>query len=248
MDRTESILELLITHKKMSVEQLCEALFCSPSSLRRDLIALEATGSVRRVRGGAVFVAGAGVDYSSDFRENVNVSEKEYICSIASDFLASGMSLFLDSSSTALKICPILERLRNITVVTNGIGTALALNHCDHVDTFITGGHLRKGSATLLGEPSGDYIDGFKADLALISCRGIDAGGVFEADPEQARIKQHMIANAQKTILLADHTKFGTHYFHRLCRFDQLMAVITDQAPAKEIEVEIQNTGCEMIY
>ncbi|MEG0909979.1 MAG: DeoR/GlpR family DNA-binding transcription regulator [Ruthenibacterium sp.] len=248
MDRTERILELLNTRKKMSVQQLCTALFCSASSLRRDLMTLEATGSVRRVRGGAVLVAGTGVDYSSDFREKVNVAEKETICNITRDFLASGMSLFLDSSSTVAKICPILENLRNITVATNGIGTALALNHCEHVNTFITGGHLRKGSATLLGELSGDYIDQFKADLALISCRGIDVDGAFEADPEQARIKQHMIANAQKTILLADNTKFGTHYFHKLCRFDALMAVISDRAPAPEIEAEIQRTGCEMIY
>ncbi|MEG0598461.1 MAG: DeoR family transcriptional regulator, partial [Oscillospiraceae bacterium] len=51
MERTDRIMDLLSTHKKMSTQQLCQALFCSPSSLRRDLRDLEKTGSVRRVRG-----------------------------------------------------------------------------------------------------------------------------------------------------------------------------------------------------
>ncbi|MEG1240360.1 MAG: DeoR/GlpR family DNA-binding transcription regulator [Oscillospiraceae bacterium] len=248
MERTDRIMDLLSTHKKMSTQQLCQALFCSPSSLRRDLMDLEKTGSVRRVRGGAIFVVGTGVDYSSHFRESVSVAEKEYICGIARDFLANGMSLFLDSSSTVMKLCPMLEKLRNITVVTNGIATALVLNNCDHIETYITGGHLRKGNATLLGESAGDFMQNLKADLAFVSCRGIDADGAFEADLEQARIKQHMIRKAKHTILLADSTKFGTHYFHRLCKFGELQAVITDKAPAPEIQRVITAAGCEIIY
>ncbi|MEG2653186.1 MAG: DeoR family transcriptional regulator, partial [Ruthenibacterium sp.] len=118
MERNESILDLLAMHRRMTTQQLCDALFCSPSSLRRDLIHLEKTGSVRRVRGGAIFVAGSGFDYSSNFRESVNIAEKVCIAEIARDFLASGMSLFLDSSSTVAQICPILDHLRNVTVVT----------------------------------------------------------------------------------------------------------------------------------
>ncbi|MEG0109759.1 MAG: DeoR/GlpR family DNA-binding transcription regulator [Oscillospiraceae bacterium] len=248
MERNDLILSLLASHKTMSIQQLCKELFCSPSSLRRDLIKLEKTGSVRRIRGGVTLVAGTGFDYSSNFRENVNVAEKTYICGIARDFLANGMSLFLDSSSTVVKICPVLDSLSNITVVTNGIGTALILNNCSNVETFITGGHLRHGNATLLGETAGDFTRNFKADLAIVSCRGIDRDGAFEADLEQARIKQHMMQNAKKTILLADSTKFGTHFFHRLCNFSDLQAVISDKAPTPEIELAIESQGCEMLY
>lgn len=248
MDRTERILELLRQHKTMSTQQLCEELYCSVSSLRRDLITLEKTGFVRRIRGGAALVLGAGVDYSSSFRENVNVREKEYISGIAKDFLANGMSLFLDSSSTVARICPVLEELRDITVVTNGIGTALLLNNSTRVDTFITGGHLRKGSSTLMGESAGEYLSHFKADLALISCRGIDEEGAYEADMGQALIKQHMMRNAHHTLLLADSSKFGSTYLHRMCGFSQLQAVITDRAPSEAIEQAVTETGCEILY
>lgn len=248
MDRTERILELLSQHKTMSTQQLCDELYCSVSSLRRDLIALEKTGFVRRIRGGAALVLGASVDYSSSFRENVNIREKEYICGIAKDFLANGMSLFLDSSSTVARICPFLEELRDVTVVTNGIGTALLLNNSSRVDTFITGGHLRKGSSTLMGESAGVYLSHFKADLALISCRGVDAEGAYEADMGQALIKQHMIRNARNTLLLADGSKFESTYLHRMCDFSQLQAVISDRAPLPDIEQAITDSGCEILF
>lgn len=248
MDRTDQILKLLTTHKTLSNKQLCDALFCSPSSLRRDLIQLEQTGSVRRIRGGATLISGTNFEYSSNYRENFNRPQKQYICSIAQDFLSSGMSLFLDSSSTVLQICPILDKLNDITVITNGIGTALRLNNTDHIDTFITGGHLLNGSSSLTGETASRYIDNFKADLAIISCRGIDSDGAFEADINQSLIKQHMMHCSKHTLLLADSGKFGTSFIHRLCDFSNLLAVITDAPPASAIEQAILDSGCELLF
>ena len=248
MQRTTRIMEILTTYKTVTNDQLCKSLFCSISSLRRDLIKLEKDGCIKRTRGGATLLLSTGSDFSSHVRENTMVAEKEYIASIAKDFLASGMSLFLDASSTTMRLCPILNKLHNITVVTNGIATATQLNNCDQINTYITGGHLRKGNASLLGETASEYIGGFKADIAFLSCRGVCADGTFEADIEHCLIKQHMIRNANKTILLADSSKFGQSFFHRLCNFKNLEAIITDRAPASEIEQAITESGSEIIY
>lgn len=248
MERREKIMQLLSTHKSMNNEELCRRMFCSVSTLRRELIQLEEDGLVKRVRGGVMLVTGTGFDFSSQVRENTNVAQKQYIAEIAKDFLANGMSLFLDASSTALKLCPILNRLHNITVVTNGITTAIQLNHCDHINTFITGGQLRKGNASLLGETSSSYISNFKADIAFISCRGLCSDGVFEADIEHSLIKRHMLQNAEKRILLADSSKFGEKFFHRLCQFSELDAIITDKEPNASILKAIDQAGIEIIY
>lgn len=248
MERSQKILDLLSVKKSMTAEQLCEALFCSPSTLRRELLKLEKTQSIKRVRGGAMLAAGTNFEYSSAFRESVRVKEKEYICGLARDFLTGGMSIFLDSSSTVTHLCPFLDELRGITVVTNGLGTALLLNSCENVDAFLTGGHLTKGSGTVLGEFASGFVDGFKADIAFVSCRGVDEDGLFEANQEQARTKQHMINNAKKVILLADRSKFGYSYFYRLCDFRKVDAVITDSEPSEKIAKAIREQGCELIY
>lgn len=248
MQRYDQILELLSVHKTMTINQLKEALFCSTSSLRRDLIALEETGSIRRIRGGATLVRGTNFDYSSEFRETLQAKEKEYIADIARDFLIDGMSLFLDSSSTVSKLCPHLETLHNIKVATNGVHTALLLNNFNGIDTFIAGGQVLNKSGTLLGSEAVNFISHMHSDLAIISCRGLDHHGTYEADIRQSQIKQAMMYNAEKTILLIDHTKINSYFFHRLGSFSQFYAVITDQKPPIQIKRAIEEQGCMLLY
>ncbi|MGL4800095.1 MAG: DeoR/GlpR family DNA-binding transcription regulator [Cellulosilyticaceae bacterium] len=248
MQRYDQILELLSQHKTMSIHRLKDALFCSTSSLRRDLIALEATGAIRRIRGGATLVRGSHFEYSSDFRKTLQSTEKDYIASIAFDFISNGMSLFLDSSSTVSKLCPQLETLHSINVATNGVHTSLLLSNSPHINTCVTGGSILNRSGTLFGTDAISYISHLKADIAFISCRGMDIDGIYEADVRQAQIKQAMIHNAKKTILLIDHSKIDSHFFYRLGTFSQFHAIITDEKPSSELIRAIEEQHCLLLY
>lgn len=248
MERSEDILNLLKQKKKMSVEDLCKAFYCSQATIRRELVKLEKTGSIKRVRGGAVIRGGTNFDYSAMYRMSVNIKEKHYICSLAQDFISSGMSLFLDSSSTVEQLCLYIGKIHGLTVLTNGINTALILNANENTDTYITGGFIERGSNTVLGELAGDFVNRFRADLAIISCRGIDKHGAYEANHQQWLIKQHMISHAKSTLLLCDSSKFDKSYFHCLSDFRNLTAVITDKKPDDSICEAISAADCELIY
>ena len=199
MERIYTILEMLKSKKQISIECLCQQLYCSPATIRRDIKQLEDLKAAKKIRGGVMLIEGTNFDYSANYRNSVNLKQKEYICSIAKDFLKSGMSVLIDSSSTVMRICSHLAQLKNITVVTNGVDTALLLNECDNVDSYITGGHIKKGTHTVLGEIACNNLREFKADIALISCRGIDENGAYDADNSQKSIKRYMIENSNKT-------------------------------------------------
>lgn len=248
MEKTDEILALLQTKKKMSTEELCGIFYCSPATIRRELDKLERTGAVRRIRGGVVLRGGSNFDYSANYRMNTNIREKQYVCSLAKDFLSSGMSVFLDSSSTAEQLCQYLAELQNITVVTNGINTAMILNEYENIDAYITGGNLRSGSHSVLGELAGDFIDNFNADIAFISCRGVTSEGTFEADHAQALIKQHFIGSSHSAILLFDETKLGREYFYRLADFDRFTALICNRDPGDELREKVSGAGCELLF
>lgn len=172
MDRSDEILKLISQKKKVSVDDLCKYLHCSPATTRRELAKLDKQGIIQRVRGGAAYRIGTGYDYSAQYRMSVNMKEKQYICSLARDFISPGMSIFLDSSSTAEQLCIYLSQIPNLTVITNGISAAAILNHSDTVDTYIVGGHVESGSNTVLGGSAAAYIDNFNADIAILSCQG----------------------------------------------------------------------------
>ncbi len=246
--RCDKILEILKAKKNASIESLCKDVYCSIATMRRDLMELEKMGLVQRRRGGASIVTGANAEYSHTFRDMKNQKEKAYICSIADNFISNGFSIFLDSSSTVFSICPMLEKYNNISVVTNGIATAFSLAESGCADTYIAGGHIKSGSVSIVGEFSSEFIKNFKADLAILSCRGIDEQGTYEANQQQALVKQQMMKNAKSTIVLCDSSKFSQSYFYKLSGFANIEAVITDKKPDENIIKAIIQTGSDIMY
>jgi DeoR/GlpR family transcriptional regulator of sugar metabolism len=248
MERTYGILDLLRRKKQVSIREICDTLYCSEATARRDCKKLETMQLAKRVRGGIVLVEGPSVDFSAAYRNVTNTDKKDYICSIAADFVGSGMSLFLDASSTSLRLCNYLGGYQGLTVATNGIDAALMLNNNMSIESFVPGGLMKKGTHTILGGSATSFIDGLTADIAFISCRGINRFGAYDADPLQKEIKVAMMRNAKKTLLLCDSSKFGQTFFHKLCEWRKIEAVITDVRPADDFIDALTSEGCEVLY
>lgn len=248
MERAEKIIEILRTKKHVSTKYLSDKLYTSVSTIRRDILELEKSGMVVRSHGGVTLIPSSNIEYSYIFREMEHKKEKNYICNIALDFISNGYALFLDSSSTVSNICPMLHKYTNLTVVTNGVKNALELAQMDSITTFITGGQLKQGSTSVVGELTGNFIDNFHADLSIISCRGINEDGVYEANQIQALVKQHMIRNSKATILLCDSSKFEQSHFYKLSTFKEITAIITNKQPCPKILNRILEHDCEVLY
>lgn len=248
IERNETILNLLKQKKTVSSKYLCEQLYCSEATIRRSLITLEKAGLVKRFHGGVTIIPDTNLEYPHLFREVENQQQKSYICQLALDFIGNGYAIFLDSSSTVSNICPLLNNYKDISVVTNGLQTALNLFQFDSITTHIAGGHIKKGSTSVVGELTGKFIANFKANISIISCRGIDEHGIYEADQMQALVKQKMIKNSQSTILLCDSSKMNYSHFYKLDSFNNIEAVITDKKPADDLLESIISSGCEVIY
>ena len=246
-ERLEKILALLGKKNKMSNEALCKQLFCSISTLRRDLIRLEQAGLIRRWHGGVSLTSNTNNEFSFLFREYESLDEKAYIALKAQAFIQDNQALFLDSSSTVAKLCDHLSDKR-IIVVTNGIKNILQLNHSDAIQLFVTGGLLKPNSLSTVDHMAGEFLQNFNADLAILSCRGISLNGIFEADSNQAFIKQQMVKYAKKTILLCDQSKFDSEHFFKSMTYDQIDVLITNKKPSDDYLKKLENAQCEVIY
>lgn len=247
-ERLDKIIDILKLKKHVSAAYLSEQLFTSPSTIRRDILKLEKSGIAKKNHGGVTLIPSSNIEYSYTFREMENKKEKINICNLALDFISNGYAMFLDSSSTVSSICQMLQKYTNLTVVTNGVKTALELAQLDSITTFIAGGQLKPGSVSVVGELSGSFIDNFHADLSILSCRGINDDGAYEANQMQALVKQHMIKNSNTTILLCDSSKFNQSHFYKLSSFKNIEAVITDKKPSPRILNRILEDGCEVLY
>ncbi|QQK08408.1 DeoR/GlpR family DNA-binding transcription regulator [Miniphocaeibacter halophilus] len=228
-ERIHQIKNILYEKKNISVKELCKILYCSPSTIRRDLLELEKNGLLRRTHGGATLITNTTTEFSATLRALDNKEAKKRICNLASNFLRDDISIFIDSSSTLYFITEYISSFHNIKVITNGIKIATELRYSDNVEVFLTGGVVKTNSLSIVSEYASTFVKDFNADLCLLSCKCLDNNGYYEADYQQAQIKKNMINNSKLKLMLADSTKFGYNSYINLASHNDIDYLITEK-------------------
>lgn len=229
LQRQNDILDILSKKHVASVEELCELLYSSGATIRRDLKKLEAEGLIRRTHGGAAYIESATSEFPLILRESENLEKKDMIAQKAIKFIKNGQTIFLDSSSTVYRLAQYLKNYSDLTVVTNGIKTADILGDYKGIKVYCTGGRLRQNAKSVVGSAACDFISRFHADLAFMSCRGIDPKiGPTVPTEDEANIKKAFLNNTAKPILLFDSSKINTQYFCKICNIDRFWKIISD--------------------
>lgn len=248
-ERQTEIYEILKVKKAVTVNQLCDRLFVSSATIRRDLTELEKTGLIRRSHGGAVLFESAAGELSVLSRLRERVREKSEIAKLASLYIHDTDTLFLDPSSTVCSIVPYLTVFQHITVITNGLHCAMELSQKTNCKIYIPSGELVTRTNSIVSSDTLAYIRQFHADVALVSCGGLalDAGAT-EANVEQSRVKLSMLRRARTKILLCDKSKFDKVFLSKTCELGYFDYVITDQAPSEAWLQFFAEAPCELVY
>lgn len=144
-ERFALILNLLAEKRTATVQELCEALNASESTIRRDLTELARQGRLNKVHGGATLPDGQFLadEPTMAAKEALAVGQKRSIAQAAADLIRAEDFIYIDAGTTTLAMVralsgPALEA----HYVTNGIAHArlLAQKSC-HV--CVPGGLLR---------------------------------------------------------------------------------------------------------
>ena len=248
LERQEEILEILNRNKSVSVEYLAESLYVSPSTIRRDLRAMEKQGMILRSHGGAMPFRSASVETSFLVREQKDSSAKRKMALLAVKLIENGNSVFVDSSSTTGYVMELLKDFTNLTVTTTGINNATILSSTDKVKVYIAGGLVSNHSNSITGTDTMDYISRIYADISILSCTGVSLdAGINDASLEQAKLKQCMRKNSKKVVVLADSSKFGETFMCHDFWFDEIDYLITEKEPPEEFIKAISKTKCKLI-
>lgn len=227
-ERQERILELLRQDPKISVAGMSAVLYVSEPTVRRDLTELDAKGLIHKVYGGAVLPEGAETLIPFVFRENEKSAAKTAMGRQAAALVEDGMVVLLDGSTSAFHLVPFLAAKKELTVVTSGAKTALALAEAG-LCTYCTGGRMLNNSYSYVGAQAEQFLAGINADICFFSCRGVsDDGRVSDPSVEEVNLRRAMLTHSARKYLLCDRSKFGKLYFYNLCRSADLDGVISE--------------------
>jgi DeoR/GlpR family transcriptional regulator of sugar metabolism len=184
----------------------------SPMTARRDLVALEEEGRVRRTHGGAILPEYAGHEDSFWYRLDEAVEAKERLAGAAVGLLEPGASIFLDSSTTSYYVARrILREGPRVTVLTNCVPVMelFMKNEAPKTDIVGIGGLMRKLTLSFVGPHAVGTISAHSADRAFVSVKGVTREG-FLTDPDvlEAEVKRAMIEHSEDPVLLVGGSKF----------------------------------------
>lgn len=196
------------------VIDLCKITSTSESTIRRDLVQMEEKGFIKRVHGGAQSVKNLAHDVSQHIRFSMNHNDKVRIASYAvQHFVHENDYLFIDAGTTTYEMIPFLGDISRITVVTNGIETALAaINH--GIETILLGGRIKTDTQAVVGQYALEQLQNMNFAVSFVGTNGINRqGNLTTPDPEEAAVKKMEINRAIHTYVLADSTKIGESNF-----------------------------------
>ena len=247
ISRHEKILSIIQEKKSVTTHELQNLVYVSTSTIIRDLIELERLGLIKRFHGGASMVVPKDSEASYTIRVKTNVYEKNIIAKTAAQLIEDGSTIFIDSSSTLQTLIPHLKNHKNLTVITNGLNSAILLSNNTDATIMFVGGQIAANSNSTIGSMALNNLMNFNTDLAIFSASGICGDTICEHSIEQSAIKQLMISKSRKAMLLCDSSKFGMTTKISMTSFSNVDYLITNAMPDNEILNAIKKTKCKLI-
>jgi len=232
--RAEKIAGLLGRREEVSVAELAETFGVAAMTIRRDLDALAREGRVTRTHGGALLAAPGAATFEFEDRRQSHPAEKRAVARAAAEMIEPGMTVILDTGTTTLELARLLGGIPDLTVVTSSLAIASALFAVPGIELTLLGGTVNRSSPDLSGVLTVDNLKTLHADVAFVGADGADANGYSTSSMDIAQVSRAIIGSADRKILLADSSKFGTRAFVRIARWDALDHVIVDDGlPAR---------------
>lgn len=243
--RHERILELLRAQGPAEVSDLSRELGVSGATVRRDLTYLAGEGLLQRLHGGAAPLG----TFEPPFDEVAvdHPDAKARVAATAADLVRDGDVVLVDIGTTTSQLARAL-RGREVTVITSSLAVYEELAHDETVELIVLGGIVRRNYRSLVGFLTEQAIRQVHADVLFLGTSGVRPdGGVLDTTAVEVPVKRAMLEVAERTVLLADATKFPGKGIARVCGAEDLTGLVTEPHADAATLAWLRECGVEVV-
>lgn len=241
--RQQAILRRLSAAGRVDVAAMADELAVTGETVRKDLIALERRGKLRRVHGGAIPLQ--DLSFEPDVSARIeHAEEKRRIAGAAVAHLPRTGTILIDAGSTTSRLADLIPPDRRLTVFTNTLPIALALVGRPNLTVHTLGGRVRSRTLAEVDAWAARTLGEINVDVAFLGTNGISLDrGLTTPDPAEAAIKRLMLGCARRRILLSDHSKIGQVSTCKHGELADIDLLITDAAISDSDEQALRAAG-----
>jgi DeoR/GlpR family transcriptional regulator of sugar metabolism len=215
-------------------------------TIHRDLDELQRRGSLRKVRGGASVLRTTQLEYELRVRLGTMVAEKQSIAEAAVKLIRDGDVVLIDDSTTALEMVPLLGRFEELTVITNFRAAMDQLSEFPSIQLIFLGGQYDQRYGSFVGVICEENIARLWADVVFVSTSSLSGTTLYHQDQLEVGTKRAMIGQANRRVLLLDHSKIGQRALYRLCDIKEFDHMVVDSGTSADDIRMIEEQGVKV--
>jgi DeoR/GlpR family transcriptional regulator of sugar metabolism len=243
--RHRELLHLLCVREQMTIREVASHFKVSVDTARRDLDLLASQELLTRTYGGAVAIQKPEPQRGKALQQmSSRFFEEKRLARLLHQVIKDGETLLL-SGGSGMRCCAEELGSRNLNIVTNNF--EIPFDSVTVARVYILGGRCLRDERVTVGPM---IISGMNitVDSAVIGVDGITVEeGLSKNNPEEALVTSQMIAAAQRTIVVADSSKFLKKSFARIGPIGSMQVLITDKEPPDDLARVLDQARVEVI-
>ena len=248
--RQSAILDRVLGAGGVRVVDLAAEFGVSDMTIRRDLEVLAERGLVNKVHGGATSTHPGSTDEPGFAAKLIRQrAEKAAIAEWAAPLVKPGTAVALSAGTTTAELALRLVGVPELTVVTNSIPVADVFYRNGRTDqTVVLTGGVRTPSDALVGPVAVAAIRSLHLDVLFLGVHGMTERAGFttpnlmEADADRA-----LVAAAERLVVLADSTKWGTVGISSIAALADAHVLVTDPGLPEDARGVLSDAVGELI-
>ena len=246
-ERHAVIMDMLMQQNSIPVTDLSDKLQVSSVTIRKDLTELEKAKKLYRSHGRAIMINPYINNRNVNVKEKLCIDEKRMIGRVAASLITRDDSILIASGTTVHALARSIEADNKLTVITASLQVSENLSAHENIDIIQLGGMLRHSSLSVVGNYAESILGNFFCSKLFLGVDGIDLDfGITTTDMREANLNQVMMRTAQKTIVLADSSKFGRRGFSKIADMEDVDLIITDSHVNPKTVKRLEEMGIEI--
>lgn len=234
--------------ESIPVSDLSILLDVSTVTIRKDLTELEQQNKLYRTHGKAILINPYINNRSVNEKELLAPEQKHNIGMAAARLITKDDSIIIASGTTVQAFARCISPIHKLTVISASLNVSQTLAENEHVDILQLGGILRHSSRSVVGRYAEYALSDFACSKVFLGVDGIDLDfGITTTDIREAELNKVMMRAAQKTIVLADSSKFHRKGFSKIANLDEVDLIVTDSGISENIVKRLEDLGIELI-
>ena len=246
-ERHSSIMNLLLQRESILVTELADILNVSSVTIRKDLSELEKDQRLYRNHGKAILISPYAPNRTISEKEKYHTDEKMLIGAFGAQLIEPNDSIIIASGTSVHALARSISPDLQLTVITASLKVSDILSTNDNANIIQLGGSLRHSSLSVVGNNAEEFLANFACSKLFLGVDGIDLEfGITTTDMQEASLNRVMMKAAQKTIVLADSSKFGRRGFSKIANMEDIDHIITDSNVSTSVVKQIEEMGIEL--